>query len=37
MTGDDVIFLAKKSVTKMGHPSHSPDLALCDILAVSKI
>jgi len=30
-------FLAINSITKMDHPSYSPDLAPCDFLALSKI
>jgi hypothetical protein len=30
-------FLAKKSITKMDHPSYSPDLAPCDFWLFPKL
>jgi hypothetical protein len=30
-------FLAKKSITKMGHPPNSPDVASCDFCLFPKL
>jgi hypothetical protein len=44
MTGNNVVFtlrvrefLAKKSITKMDHPSYSSDLAPCDFWLFPKL
>jgi hypothetical protein len=37
MHRDNTSFLAKKSITKMDHPPHSPDLAPCNFWLLKKL